>query len=194
MDKLAKFFSSRVKAEILRLLFGLQSQELHLRELARQSGLTAATVRQELTSLLDLGLVRSRRSGNRTYYRAEEAHPLYSDIRNIVLKTSGLADVLREALEKADVRAAFVFGSLATGSERAESDVDLMVIGSLTLRQLSELLQGVDARVGREINPHVLTPREFAARKREKQHFLTTVLRAPKLFVIGNEDVLAEVA
>lgn len=194
MDNLSKLLSSRVKAELFRLLFGLDVRELHVRELARQAGLNAATVRQELKRLSALGLVTARQNGNRTYYRAEDSHPLYPEIRNLVLKTSGLVDLLRQALAKADIRVAFVFGSLASGSEKARSDVDLMVVGSVSLRQLSALLTGIDSRIGREINPHVLTAQEFAARRKRREHFLTSVLAAPKLFVIGNADELAEVA
>jgi DNA-binding transcriptional ArsR family regulator len=192
MDSLARLLSSRVKAEIFRILFGADAREVHVRELARQAGLNVATVRQELSRLSGLGLVRARRDGNRAYYHAETAHPLYPDIRNVVMKTSGLVDVLRQALGKARVRVAFVFGSLAEGSEKASSDVDLMVVGTVSLRQLSTLLSGVDSRLGREINPHALTPQEFARRKKEGEHFLTSVLAAPKLFVIGNEDDVAE--
>lgn len=192
MDNLTRLLSSRVKAEIFRLLFGADAREVHVRELARRSGLNVATVRQELTRLTGLGLVRARRDGNRAYYRAETGNPLYSDIHNLVLKTSGLVDVLRQALEKARIRAAFVFGSLADGSEKPGSDVDLIVVGSVSLRQLSKFLSGLDLRLGREINPHVLTPQEFARRKKEGQHFLTSVLAAPKLFVVGSEDDLTE--
>src|SRR5689334_3790353 len=98
MDTLVELLSSRGRAEIFRLLFGMVSRELHGRELARQSGLADATLRQELKRLTRIGLVESRQDGNRTYYRANVQHPLYMDIRNLVLKTSGLADVLCEAL------------------------------------------------------------------------------------------------
>jgi len=181
-----------VKAEVFRLLFGLDPGEMHVRELSRQAGLNVATVRQELGRLSGLGLVVARRDGNRTYYRAETDHPLYREIHNLVLKTSGLVDVLRQALAKSDIRVAFVFGSIAESSERASSDVDLMVVGSISLRQLSALLDGLDSRLGREINPHLLTPREFATRKDRGEHFLTSVLASPKLFVIGSADDLAE--
>lgn len=193
MDNLAKLLSSRVKAEIFRLLFGLDVREVHVRELARRSGLNVATVRQELRRLSGLGLVQARRNGNRIYYRADDGHPLYPEIHNLVLKTSGLVDLLREALAKADIAVAFVFGSLAEGSEKARSDVDLMVVGSTSLRQLSGLLTGLESTIGREINPHVLKEQEFAARKKRREHFLTSVLAAPKLFVIGTENDLTEV-
>lgn len=190
MNTLAELLSSRVKAEIFRLLFGAAPRELHVREIERQSGLADATVRQELRRLSRLGVVESRRDGNRAYYRANIRHPLYPDIRGLTLKTNGLAGVLREALTHPGIRLAFVFGSVAAGAESAESDVDLMVIGAVSLRQLSKLLSGVATRVGREINPHVFTAEEFARRKKARDHFVSTVSGAPKLFVIGSEDEL----
>jgi DNA-binding transcriptional ArsR family regulator len=190
MNTLVELLSSRVKAETFRLLFGTTGRELHVREIERQSGLADATVRQELKRLARLGVVESRRDGNRTYYRANARHPLYPDIRNLVIKTSGLVDVLREALTHRAVQAAFVFGSLADGSEKAQSDVDLMVIGTISLRQLGKLLSGVAGKLAREINPHVLTAEEFVRRKKARDHFLTTVIHAPRLFVIGDEHEL----
>jgi DNA-binding transcriptional ArsR family regulator len=190
MNTLADLLSSRVKAEVFRLLFGTVDQELHVREIERRSGLADATVRQELKRLTRLGVIELRRDGNRTYYHASTSHPLYSDIRNMVLKTSGLVDVLREALDHSGIRLAFVFGSLANSNGKANSDLDLMVIGTIGLRQLGKLLSGVAAKVGREINPHILTPEEFAKRRTTREHFITTVLNEPRLFVTGNEDEL----
>jgi len=162
-----------------------------VRELERQSGLSDATVRQELKKLTRLGVVEVRRDGNRTYYRANDTHPLYPDIRNIVLKTNGLTDVLREALGGvADIESAFVFGSVASDNAKAHSDIDLMVIGTIGLRQLSKRLSGLEAKLGREVNPHVLTPEEFARRVGERDHLVTAVLKGPRLFVVGGEDEL----
>ena len=191
MNQLAELLSSRGRAEIFRLLFGPAHRELHVRELERQTGLSDATVRQELKKLSRLGVVESRRDGNRTYYRANDAHPLYPDIRNLVLKTSGLKDVLREALGgAADIKSAFVFGSLAGDNAKAHSDIDLMVVGTIGLRQLSKRLSGLEAKLGREVNPHVLTPEGFARRANEGDHFITAMLKGPMLFVIGGEDEL----
>lgn len=190
MNILAELLSSRVKAEIFRLLFGVMPRELHVREIERQSGLADATVRQELKRLSGLGIVEARQDGNRTYYHANTRHPLYPDIRNLVLKTDGLVEVLRAALESPEIQFAFVFGSVAAGTETAESDIDLMVIGPISLRRLSKLLSGMATRVGREINPHVFTVEEFIQRQKARDHFLSTVLAKQKLYVIGNEDEL----
>ena len=190
MSVLAEILSSRVKAEIFRLLFGLSARELHLRELERQSGLAVGTVRQELQRLVRLELVTVRRDGNRVYFRANQEHPLYPEIHSLVLKTAGLVDVLRKALGREEILVAFVFGSLARAEERAESDVDLMVIGPIALRQVSRRLAAVSAQLGRVVNPHVMTAEEFRRRKAKRDHFLTRVLGSPQIFVIGGNGDL----
>lgn len=191
MTGLVDIVSSRVKAEVFRLLFGLRHSELHLRELTRQSGLSLGTVQQELRRLTRVGIVTARKDGNRVYYKANPQHPIHDEVRGLVLKTDGLAGVLHQALDDKQVLLAFVFGSVARGEARAESDVDLMVIGPIGLRRLTQLLMGVAEQLGREINPHVLTPEEFKERKLRGDHFLTSVLATPKLFVKGTENELA---
>ena len=190
MSVLAEILSSRVKAEIFRLLFGLSAKELHLRELGRQSGMAVGTVRQELQRLVRLELVVARRDSNRVYYRANQQHPLYPEIHSLVLKTAGLVDVLRGALGQDEILVAFVFGSVAQAEERAQSDVDLMVIGPIGLRQLSRRLSAVSAQLGRVVNPHAMTVEEFRRRKAKRDHFLTRVLESPQIFVIGGKNDL----
>ncbi len=188
---LAQILSSTVKAEIFRLLFGLNGQPLHVRELERRSGLAIGTVRQELAQLAKAGLIASHMDGNRKYYAARQDHPLYPEIRGLVLKTSGLAEVVRRALERDKrIEFAFIFGSLAQAREQAHSDVDLLVVGDLGLRDVTKLLSGVVDKVGREINPKVFTSHEFRRRKRTGDHFLSRVLAEPRIFVIGSEDEL----
>ncbi len=190
MGTLSDILSSRVRAEIFRLLFGLDEKELHLREMERQAGLSLGTIRQDLQKLVRLDLVKTRRDGNRLYHRANGEHPLFPEIRNLVLKTSGLVEILREALDREGVKVAFIFGSLARGRENAGSDVDLMVIGTIGLRPLSKWLLGVSDQIGREINPVVWSLYEFRQRQKEGNHFLSNVLESPKLFVIGSEKNL----
>ncbi len=190
MGILDEILSSRVRAEIFRLLFGPEEVELHQRELARRSGLAIRAVQLELEKLTRLELVQTRRDGNRLYYRANRDHPLYGNIQNLILKTAGLIDVLRDALGKGGIKIAFVFGSIARGQVGAAGDVDLLIIGNLTLREVSKRLQGVTEKVGREINPHVLSPEEFRNRVQHRDHFLNRVLESPKLFVVGSENEL----
>ena len=190
MNRLAELLSSRARAEIFRLLLSGTGKELHVREIERRSGLNDSTLRQELRKLIRLDLVQSRKDSNRVYYRAKTENPLYPEIRNLVLKTTGLADVFKSALEDKRIRMAFVFGSIARGEEKAGSDVDLMVIGQLGLRDLSRLLSGIEEKIGREVNPHVLHEEEFRRRIRAKEHFVSNVMETPKIFIVGSQHEL----
>jgi DNA-binding transcriptional ArsR family regulator len=195
MNLLAEILSSKIRGEVFRILFGVDAATLHLREIERRSGLTIGTVQQEIKKLLKLDLIERRKDGNRIYYQANKEHPLYTEIRNIVLKTTGLAEVIKGALSASpDIKIAFVFGSIAHHTEKAASDVDIMVIGTLGLRKLTGLLTGVSVRVGRDINPHVFSEKEFVKRKKGQDHFLNQVLESPKIFIIGTENDLAKMA
>lgn len=173
--------------EILRLLLGIGSPTLHARELQRRSRQNANNLHRELRKLTRLGLLLTRRDGNRVYYQANRNHPLYPEIRGLVLKTVGLADVLRQALSDPNIRWAFVFGSIASGTETAESDIDLMVIGDLGLRKVVSLLSGVAESLGREVNSHVFSEREFRARLTQNEHFVGNVIQSPRLMLLGDE-------
>ncbi len=193
MSLLAVLFP-QVRAEVLRLLFADPAAELHLRELTRRSGLTLGTLQTELAKLLAADLVTSSRDGNRRYYRANAAHPLFPDLQQLVLKTSGLREVVAEALRGVkNIEVAFVFGSLATGPGKAASDIDLLVIGDAGLRTLAPRLRPAAERLGREINTVTMSAAEFA-KGRKKNPFLVDVLAKEKLFVKGGPDELERLA
>lgn len=190
MNTLKLLFSSQVRAEVLRVLFGVSPKSLHLREIQRETKLAVRTVSIDLGKLEKLGIVVSKKDGNRVNFSANSKHPLYPEIRNLVLKTSGLADILKEVLDIDGIKLAFIFGSLAQGQEKAESDIDLMVIGNIGLRKLSTALSGLSNRIGREINPHAITRDEFLERIKTKEHFIASVMAAPKLWIKGTDDEL----
>lgn len=191
MGLLAEILSSNMRAEIFRNLFGVEKQSLHLREIERRTGFAVGTVQQEIKKLQRLDIITRIKDGNRINYKANTNHPLYPEIRNLVLKTSGLADLLKSVLStEAKIKIAFVFGSFARKEEKAVSDVDLMVIGDIGLRKLTGLLMDVSEKLGREINSYRLTETEFIKRKKEKDHFLQEVLASPKIFITGTEDEL----
>lgn len=192
MNMLTKLLSSRARAEIFTILFGLNPQELHIREIARRSWLSEASIRQELNKLAGLDLVRARRDSNRVYYCANKDNPLYKEIHSIVLKTTGLIDVLRESLCDSRIEFAFVFGSFATGEESATSDIDLMIIGDIGLREVSRLLSGVSEKIERDTNLHVISREEYIRRKRTDDHFTSHVLKGEKLFITGGHDEFEE--
>jgi len=191
MSLLPEILSSKIRAEIFRMLFGLSDESLHMREIERRSGFAIGTIQTELKKLLKLDLVKKRRDGNRLYFSANRDHPLYPEIHNLVLKTVGLAEYIKAALEKSKkINMAFVFGSLADNRENAVSDVDLMVVGELGLKKLISLLSNVSDQIGREINPHALSLSEFSTRLAGKDHFISRVMESPRIFIIGDENDL----
>jgi predicted nucleotidyltransferase len=187
---LADILSSRVRAEYFKIFFGIHSNEFHLREIERISGFAIGTVRQEAKKLERLELITKRVDGNRTYYKANRNHPLFIALHNLVLQTSGLVDVFKESLNDERIMFAFIFGSLAKGTENTESDIDLFIIGNLGLRDVSKLIKKPANFFKREINPHVMNSTEFKKRIIEKEHFVSNVMNSPKLMIIGNENDL----
>ncbi|TAE78240.1 MAG: toxin-antitoxin system toxin subunit [Verrucomicrobia bacterium] len=182
----------KTRAEILRLLFETGDQEIHLRDLARLASLSPAALQKELTSLASKELVLTRRDGNRLYYRANSSHPLFPELRGLVLKTSGITSGLSRALSTVDgIDLAFVFGSVAAGTATGKSDVDLLVIGSTGLRKITPALRGVADELGREINPVCLTAAEWREKRRKNDAFAARVSTEPKLWLKGGSDALA---
>ena len=194
MNSLAELVGSKIRAELFRLLFTGREQELHIREIQRRTGFNDRAIRQELVRLARLDIVVPRRDGNRLYYSAKRESPLFPDIRNLTIKTIGLAEALKDALRSEKIQVAFVFGSVAQGAEKAASDVDLMVIGTLGMRGVSALLTGVSEKIGREINPHMVTASDFKAKVQAGDHFLSAVLKERKIFLKGDEHELAGLA
>lgn len=187
MSILSEILSSKTRAEILRLLFGPDTVELHMREMARQANCAIGTMQTELKKLGNLDLVVPRKDGNRTYYRANTEHPIFQDLCSLVLKTVGLVDILRQALKKnSEIRFAFVFGSIARQEEMAGSDIDLLLVGSLGLRDVTRLLTGIPEQLGREINPHVMSEEDFLGRKVAGDHFINQVIASKKILIIGD--------
>ncbi|MCK5117728.1 MAG: nucleotidyltransferase domain-containing protein [Candidatus Aegiribacteria sp.] len=191
MKTLESILSSRTRAELFTILFGLNHYELHNREIARRTELSEASVRQELGKLTELNLVTARRDGNRIYYSANKGNPLYHEIHSIVLKTTGLVDVLKEAFSDDRIETAFVFGSFAEGEETSDSDVDLLIIGDIGFREVSRLISGIHEMIERDINPVVLSRSEYIGRLRSEDHLVNNVLAGTKLFVKGDADEFA---
>lgn len=185
----------KVRAEVIRLLFSDSSRELHLRDLARSSGLAVRTLQTELSKLQNADLLTSRRDGNRLYFKANTTHPVFLELQGLALKTTGLTDRLRTALEGlAGIEIAFVFGSIASGNENAGSDVDLFVIGSVGLRKLSPRLRPLSEEMSREINPYVLSSESFTQKAKAEDTFIRKVLESPKFWIHGSADELAAMA
>jgi|688.fasta_scaffold38854_5 predicted nucleotidyltransferase len=185
----------RTRAEILRLLFSNGNLEIHLRDLARLAGMSPAALQKELTHLTNKEFVLMRRDGNRVYYRANAAHPLFAELCGIALKTTGIAAELSRSLSNVDgIVCAWIFGSVAAQTATSQSDVDLLVLGSVGLRKLTPALRGVAQALGREINPVCMSVTEWLEKKRRGDAFVTRVANEPKLWLKGGADELATMA
>ncbi|QFS38535.1 nucleotidyltransferase domain-containing protein [Burkholderia cepacia] len=180
----------------LGLLLLRPDQALHVREIARLTGTTPGTLHKELSKLAEAGILSRDRQGNQVLYRANRSCPIYEELASIMRKTSGMADVLSEALLPCaeEIRVAFVFGSVARGQETADSDVDVMVIGSVGFATVVRRFYDAQATLGRDINPKVLSEDEFREGVAGQDAFLRDVLGKPKIFLIGSDDDLAELA
>lgn len=182
------------RRRVLALLLLHPDEPLHGREIARRTGLPSGTLTRELGRLAEAGILKTERRGNQLLYQADRKCPVFPELAGILKKTSGLADVLAEALAPARdrIRAAFVFGSLAGGGERAGSDVDLMIVGEVGFAEAVGLLHPAQETLAREINPHVYGPAEWTRKRREPNAFLRDVMEKPKIFVLGSDDELGQ--
>ena len=183
------------RRRVLGLLLLRPDEALHGREIARRTGLPAGTITRALGKLAEVGLLKREKRGNQQVYSADTSGPIFAELASILRKTSGLADVLVQALAPAapKLRVAFVFGSVAQGRETAGSDIDVLLVGDLSFREAVELLYPTQAVLGREVNPKVFATDEFMA-KMKVEPFLADVLAKPKLFLIGNDRDLEELA
>ena len=188
---LADALFSKVKQRVLGALYGNPGRSLYANEIIALADSGTGAVQRELTRLAGAGLVTVTRVGKQKHYQANAAAPVYEELRGLVLKTSGLVDVLKKGLAPlADrIEAAFVYGSVAKGVDTATSDIDLMVLStSLTHGELFTALESATRRLGRRVNPTVYAPEEFALRIKDDNTFLKRILSQPRLWLIGEES------
>jgi predicted nucleotidyltransferase len=185
---------SRNKQQILAATLLQPERSWYLLELARHLSVRPSSLQRELRLLTESGILKRYQNGNRVYFQADPACPIHPELALILAKTVGVVDVLRESLHALQDRiaVAFVYGSVATSSERSTSDIDVMVIGATPLSEVAPVLRSTEEKLNRAINPTVYRPAEFRKRVQEGAHFLKTVLRQEKLFVIGTQDDLAK--
>ncbi|MGH7318299.1 MAG: nucleotidyltransferase domain-containing protein [Candidatus Rokuibacteriota bacterium] len=185
---------AKVQQRVLGVLFGNPGRSFYANEVIGLARSGTGAVQRELARLEGAGLVTAKRIGKQKHYQANSTSPVFQELRALVLKTSGLADVLREAVAPVSgrIRAAFVYGSIAKGEDTAASDIDLMVIGEgLTYADLFGALEKASAQLGRKVAPTIYSRKELARRVREDNAFVTRVLEQPKLWLIGGESDLA---
>ena len=193
---LKDLFGSKVRARALAWLVTHPDERYFVRQLTGILGEDSTNLSRELAKLSSLGLLTCRQEGRQKYYQVNRDSPVYEEIRGLVVKTSGVADVLREALGPLArrIRVAFLIGSFAEGRENAQSDVDLVVIGSASFAEVSGGLGPAQEKLGREINPTVYPEAEFASKVAEGHHFVSSILKTGKIFLVGSSDDLARLA
>jgi len=193
---LAETLFSDYRRRVLALLLLRPDEHFHVREISRLTAVPAGSLHRELKLLTDAGLLSRQAMGNQVRYRAEPDCPIFHELAGIFRKTSGLADIIRSALQPLSqgITAAFIFGSVARGEERATSDVDVCVIGTASFTEVVVALTDMNRKLGREINPVVIPPEQFAAKLAAGEQFATRIMNEPKLFLIGNEHDLGKPA
>lgn len=177
---------------ILSELLVRESRPLYRVELARKLGVPPSSLQRPLQAMAQTGLLRARRHGREVHYEVDPDNPLIPELRSLLRKSRGLLDVLRSAVEPfaGRTRIAFVYGSMAAGTERPSSDVDLMVIGDVTLAELSPSLHRAEEVLGRPVNAKLYSLATLRDMALKRNHFLLAVLDKPKLFLVGAQDEL----
>jgi predicted nucleotidyltransferase len=191
---LANALFTKVQQRVLGVLFGNSGRSFYANEIIALAESGTGAVQRELTKLATAGLVTVRWQGNQKHYQANSFSPVYSELRGLVLKTFGLGDVVRAALAPLtpQIRAAFIFGSIAKVQDTADSDIDLLVVSdSLTYADIFSALEQVSQDLGRTVNPTVYSLREFTRRLKEGKAFVARVMNQPKVWLIGDEHGLA---
>jgi uncharacterized protein len=187
---------SPTRQAILAATFLRPEKSWYLSELATHLGTRSSSLQRDVDSLVRVGILEKRVDGRRSYIKANEESPIFTEIRGLVEKTSGIVPMLQEAVGKLGkkIRWGFIYGSLARGEEGAGSDVDLMLIGTVSTMNVAPVLRRLEKMVDRQMNPTIFTEDDFAKNLAQKNHFLLTVMRGKKIMLKGAEDELEAVA
>ena len=186
----------KTRQVVLALLYGRADSSFYTKQILDAVKIGRGTVQRELKNLTDTGIITREVQGRQVYYRANSRCPIFDELRIIVRKTFGMADVIRQSLAtNADkIRVAFIFGSVARNTDDRRSDIDLMVVGKISFGDAVSLLTPAEQKLGREVNLVVYPIAEFKKKVKEDHHFVKTVLEDEKIFVIGDEDELRKLA
>lgn len=190
-SSLAGALFSGTKRRVLSILYGQTERSFYANELIRLAGSGSGAVQRELATLTRSGLVTVKSIGNQKHYQANADSPIFTELRSIIRKTSGLAEPLRNALTPLapNIKAAFVYGSIAKKTDTAHSDIDLMLIGDeISYGEVFSALEEVSTSLGRPVNPTILTKKEFEERLANQESFLTRVMEQEKVWITGESN------
>jgi len=186
----------KTRQAVLALLYGRADSSFYTKQILDAVKIGRGTVQRELKNLTDTGIVTREVQGRQVYYRANAQCPIFNELKSIVRKTFGVADVIRQSLETvADkIRVAFIFGSVARSADDRKSDFDVMVVGRISFGDIVTLLSPAEEKLGREVNAVVYPIAEFKQKVKEDHYFVKTVLEGEKIFLIGDEGELRRLA
>lgn len=191
---LTNLISSQARIDILTLFLFNPQTSYYQRQISGLTGQPIQGVQREVTKLIRLGLIAKTVQGNRIYYQVNQQSPIYPELKRLFFKTVGIAAALKERLQSATtINLAFIYGSYAKDTEQVSSDIDLMIIGNISGKEVSRLLAKPKKELGREINVAVFPISEVKKKIDQKDHFLTAVLKEKKIFIIGTDHELKSV-
>ncbi len=190
MNPIVKLFSNSTLVDVLSLFLQNADEEFYQADVVNKTGKSLMQVQRALKTLEEVGLISSSRRGKLVFYKAIKRHAIFDDLKKLFLKTVAIGDSVRQAIKPLSnkIKYLFIFGSLAKGVETIESDIDLFVIGELSLRDLSKAIGVLSRKLTREINPVLFTISEFKKRLSQNDHFLLEVITNPKIWIVGDES------
>ena len=188
--KLASALFGKVRWSLLTLFFNQPDQSFYLREIARIVLVGHGAIQRELASLVNGEILIQEKRGRQIYFQANHSCPVYKELRAMIVKTTGIAEILKEKLSpfSTEIELAFIYGSQANGTARAESDVDLLVVGDVNELSLHKAVTESERRIQRPVNYMLLSREEYHRRSREKQGFLVRILESEKISIIRREE------
>jgi predicted nucleotidyltransferase len=183
----------QTRSRVLSLLFGHPDESFYLRQIVRLASVGLGAAQRELRHLGQAGIIQRTVQGRQVYFQADRQSPLFAELHGLVLKTVGVAGVLKNALAglEKSVQVAFLFGSLAKGTSNTQSDIDVMLVGDVSFGEVVAALAPAQQKLMREVNPVVFPSDEFRNKLAHRDHFLITVLREPRIFVLGSDHELS---
>lgn len=195
-DSISSALFNKTRMAVLSLLFSHPEESFYLRQIVRTEGLGLGSVQRELAGLSEAGIITRSMRGRQVYYQANPQCPIFAELRGLIIKTSGVHDVIKAALVPlaSSIEVAFIYGSVAQAKEGRASDVDLMVVGRAQFGEVVSAIAPAQETLRREINPTVYPPEEFHEKLSGGHHFLKAVIKGSKLFVIGDNRDLTRLA
>ncbi|NQT23402.1 MAG: nucleotidyltransferase domain-containing protein [Candidatus Omnitrophica bacterium] len=191
---LNNLFSSKARVDVLKLFLVNPENSYYQRQVSTLTHQPIRAVQREVERLEKLGLLIASHEGNRAYYKVNKKCPIFEELKSIIFKSAGIAESLKKNLKASTaIKVAFIYGSYAKGEENISSDIDLMVIGSISSRELSRSLSDSKSQLAREINYSVFSPHELIKRVRKGDHFIKTILKDKKIFIIGDINELKSI-